>query len=328
MTQRRSVIVAGFGSIGRRHARLLMARGDLDVAVCDTSEEALADGFREMGTVPAHRSFEEALKTRPDIVVIATPHRLHADMTIQALQSGAHVLCEKPMCDSLVNGRRMLDAARKSDRLMGFGFQLHFHPGIQRLKNLVCSGRLGAIVHAHAHIGSHVTLLCSRSRHQAKVKGALLMDYAHQPDLLYWILGRKPQGVYMAATQAPMEPTSNPNVLGMVCDYDAPLISTIILNYVEHPERHEYHFTGDSGWVRWDGSAGRLWVGIRETKTIEEESFETVREPWYVDEYQAFLDAVDGKRSLESPPEDAMVSLEIIDAALRSWERGTRAALS
>ena len=328
MPRTKSVIIVGFGSIGRRHARLLRQRGDLTVSVCESEVEALECGYEETGELPAYRSFEEALAAKPDVMLIATPHSLHADMTVRALEGGAHVLCEKPMSDNLNDARRMHDAAMRAVRVLNVGFHLHFHPGLRRLREMIHSGMLGNIVHAHAHVGSYVTLVHSRSRYQARMKGALLLDYAHQPDLLYWMLRKKPRGVYTAASQAGnMEPTANPNVLTTVCDYDAPMISTITLNYVQHPEQHDYRIVGDRAWVFWDGATGRIIVGSRETGTTHEETFATDRDRWYREEHQAFFDAVAGKRAPESPPEDAIVSIEVIEAAIKSWENRTRVSL-
>ena len=72
---RKRIVVVGLGSIGRRHARLLAARTELQVEWCEASSEALVIARDELG-VPArrHDSFAAALATHPDMMVIATPH--------------------------------------------------------------------------------------------------------------------------------------------------------------------------------------------------------------------------------------------------------------
>jgi len=96
-----SVLVAGCGSIGRRHAGVLRSLGVRDIRVCDpdtTQRKTLA------GEGPVSReyaAFESALQDDPDTVLICTPPELHIPMAIQALNSGAHVLSEKPLSDSL-----------------------------------------------------------------------------------------------------------------------------------------------------------------------------------------------------------------------------------
>jgi predicted dehydrogenase len=124
-----------------------------------------------------------------------------------------------------------------------------------------------------------------------------------------------------------LELNSNPNALALTCDYDTGLMATIHLNYIQMPERHEYEIVGDRAWAMWDLNSGTLRVGRRADSTLVEETISVERDPVYRKEHQAFLDAVNGKRRAESPPEEAMVSLEIIEAALKSWREARRCAL-
>ncbi|MBM3798229.1 MAG: Gfo/Idh/MocA family oxidoreductase, partial [Acidobacteria bacterium] len=197
MAVKQRLIVVGIGSIGRRHARLLAGRDDLQVEWCEPNQVLVADAASELGA-PAcvHADFDRMLATAPAMVLLATPHHLHAEQSIRALKAGAHVLCEKPMAEQPPDARRMLAAATASRRVLNIGFHLHFHPGLRRLKELITSGRLGAIAHLHCRVGSYVTLENSRTRYQHTLEGALVLDYAHQSDLLYWLLGSVPVGVY------------------------------------------------------------------------------------------------------------------------------------
>ncbi|HUV08264.1 MAG TPA: Gfo/Idh/MocA family oxidoreductase [Spirochaetia bacterium] len=328
MEVKQRAVVVGLGSIGRRHARLLNERPDIRVELCEPDEERLMRAVGELGRLPVHRDFSRALATEPEIVVIATPHRMHAEQTVAALNAGVHVLCEKPMSDNLEDASRMVSAARGTDTVLNIGFHLHFHPGLRRLKELVEGGHLGEIVHFHCRVGSYITLVNSISRYQADLEGALLLDYAHQPDLLYWILGRKPTGVSMTAVRGGKpDLTSNPNALALTCDYDTGIMATVHLNYVQMPERHEYEIAGDRAWAMWDLNTGILRVGRRSDSSVVEETTSVERDPVYREEHQAFLDAVDGKRKPESPAEEAIVSLEIIEAALKSWREVRRCVL-
>lgn len=323
------IVVVGLGSIGRRHARLLARRGDLSVEWCEPDPAATAAAQTELGR-PAkiHGSFEEMLTTAPELVLIATPHTEHAAQTIAALAAGAHVFCEKPMADTLAGAARMRWAAAASGRVLTFGFQLHFNPGLRRLRELVAGGGLGELVHFHCRVGSYITLVNSRSRHQARLEGALLMDYTHQPDLLYWFLGDAPLGVFAAGGQAGrLALSSRPNFIALNCDYRRSRLATIHLNYLQMPERHEYEIVGDDGWALFDFNTGRLRLGHRASASESTEEFPVERDPMYAAEHTAFLDAVAGRRPAESPPEEAIVSMQIIDAALASWRTRAWVAL-
>jgi predicted dehydrogenase len=126
--------------------------------------------------------------------------------------------------------------------------------------------------------------------------------------------------------------TSNPNFLALTCEYDpspAPMISTIHLNYVQMPEQHEYEIVGDKGWAMFDLNKGVVRLGRRDDPAAERvEQISTERDIMYEAEHQAFFDAIAGRREPESPAGDAIVSLEIMDAALRSWRAGAPVELA
>lgn len=324
----RRIVVVGCGSIGQRHARLLSQRPDLRVELCDPNADSLAEAAAVVVKPRSYRDFDEMLSSRPDMVVVATPHALHAEQTIAALQAGVHVLCEKPMSDNLADAERMAEAAAGSERVLDFGFTLHFHPGLHRLKELVTSGELGAVLHVHCRIGTYVTLVCSRSRHQADLEGALLFDYVHQPDIFHWLLGLEPSGVYMAAVCGGDLPLrSNPNVADLALDYETSLLGTIHFNYIQMPQRHQYEIVGDRAWAILDMETNLLRVGRREDEIETCERFQVERDCLLEAEHQAFLDAVAGRRKPESPAESAIISMRVVDAALQSWKQTQRVAV-
>jgi predicted dehydrogenase len=324
---RRRILVVGLGSIGKRHARLLAARGDLDVHLCEPSATVLAGAKAELGELPAHGSLEEGLAARPEMVLIATPHHLHAAQSIASFKAGAHVLCEKPICVDAGEARQMIQAASEHKKTLCVGFHLHFQDGIRRVKEIIDSGMIGQVAHIHCRVGSLITLRNSLSRYQEKFKGALVLDYAHQPDLLLWLLGDLPAGVTMTGLQAGSLPhTSNPNVLALTLDYKRPVLATVHLNYIQMPQRHEYEVVGDKGWVLFDIDSGLIRIGLRETEKETQERVTTERDHAYRAEHEAFIQAVDGKRLPESPGDAAARSVELFNMAMRSWESGVRVA--
>jgi predicted dehydrogenase len=325
----RRIIVVGLGSIGRRHARLLNARGDLAVELCEPDPANLELAYAEAGRLPTYRTYDEALRTRPELMVIATPHDLHCAQTVQALAQGIHVLCEKPMSDRLADARTMLAAAERarqhSGAVLSVGFMLHFHPLLARLKQLVEDGTLGTVLHVHYSVGSYITLVNSRSRYQAALEGALLLDYAHQPDFIHWLLGEKPAGVFMAAAQGgQFAHTSMPNVLTLTCDYNRPLLTTVSLNYAQMPQRSACEVIGDRGWALAEVEKQTLRIGLAADSSEREERIPVERDDLYRTEHQLFLDAAAGLRQPSSPASEAIVSMEIADAALRSWREQRR----
>ena len=84
-------------------------------------------------------------ETRPDVAVIITPPLLHAKMTIDCLEAGAHVLVEKPMANQVAEADAMIEAATRSQRLLGVIFQHRYRPEIRTAHKLLQEGLLGNI---------------------------------------------------------------------------------------------------------------------------------------------------------------------------------------
>ena len=90
-------------------------------------------------------SLEEMLALKPDGVVIATPSALHAAQCVQAFDAGAAVFCQKPLARTAAEVAAVLDAARRSDRLLGVDLSYRFTAAMQAIRKQVQSGELGRV---------------------------------------------------------------------------------------------------------------------------------------------------------------------------------------
>ena len=331
MALRKRIAVIGLGSIGRRHARLLADRDDIEVELFDPNAANIGIICGEIGYVKVYASFEETLKGKPDMVLIATPHALHARQVMAALESGIDTLCEKPMSDRLDDARKMKEAAERTGKMLVIGFNLHFHPCLAAVKKALNAGTVGRVLHLHARVGTYGTLVNSGSRYQAEAEGALIMDYAHQPDIFYWLTRETPEYVYASAAQTGDLPlSSNPNIIMMNCEYASGMLASIHLNYIQEPGRHAYEIVGSDGWLALDIQADRgiLTVGTRKDAATRSETITFARDEMYREEHRAFIDAVAGRCAPESPAASAIVSVAVCDAAFRSWKTHERVRIT
>jgi predicted dehydrogenase len=314
------IAVAGLGSMGRRHARLLLERSDVSVEVVEPDARTLDLARDQLGPLNAHASFDAMLASAPDAVLVSSPTGLHADQAVRALESGAHVFCEKPMSDNVADAVRMKQAADRSGKVLNIGFHLHFYDGLKALKSLIDRGELGRVLYAHMHVGTYVTLVNSVSRYQLHQEGSLMFDYSHQPDLLWWLFGAAPRTVYTASFEGGnMEFTSRPNLAEILCEYDGQFLATIHLNYLQMPERHEYEVVGAEGWAVLDLLRSALRIGRRCEQKVTECSYCIDKDKMVRAEHQAFLDAVAGLRASETSAADGLISTAICEAAVESW---------
>lgn len=123
------VVLVGTGGIGDAHVRAVAAlpgRVQL-VAACDIDAKRAQEFCTRHGIPTAHTDYAAMLKAeRPDIVLIAAPPALHANMSIAAMEAGAWVLCEKPLCASLAELDRIQAAEKKTGKFTASIFQMRF----------------------------------------------------------------------------------------------------------------------------------------------------------------------------------------------------------
>ncbi|NLC82650.1 MAG: TIM barrel protein, partial [Lentisphaerae bacterium] len=135
-------------------------------------------------------------RERLDAVSITVPTHLHADVSVRALEAGAHVLCEKPMALSCAEGRRMLDAAASAGRHLQIGHCIRFWPEYVKAREIVTDGAYGRVISATFRRFSAT----ARTRRgcwfgDASQSGGMLFDlHSHDTDFVQHLFGL-PQSV-------------------------------------------------------------------------------------------------------------------------------------
>ncbi len=152
MTQEQPIKV-GIAGLGRSgwsiHAHLLEQVPDLYevVAVVDGDAARRAEAESRFDS-RAYAEFPALLQdSEVELVVIALPSFLHADLTVAALEAGRHVVCEKPMADSLPAAARMVEAARQYPGTLSIFQQRRYNADFRKVQEIIASGILGRIVH-------------------------------------------------------------------------------------------------------------------------------------------------------------------------------------
>jgi predicted dehydrogenase len=184
------VAVVGCGLIGAKRAAAL-ADGDELIACYDVDADAAEVLAARHGAV-ACESLDELLESRPDVVVVATVHDRLAALAERALESGAHVLVEKPAAVSSAQVERLIECQRANGRLVKVGLNHRFHPGIARAAEEVHSGRHGELMYVRGRYGHGGRLGYDREwrTQPARSGGGELIDQGmHLLDLTHWLAG-------------------------------------------------------------------------------------------------------------------------------------------
>ncbi|MBW0000148.1 MAG: Gfo/Idh/MocA family oxidoreductase [Verrucomicrobia bacterium] len=187
--------IIGVGAMGEVHAQNILngkvPRCEL-AAICDRHPERL----QRFASIPGFVSVDELLaSSATDAVLIATPHYSHTAIGIQALNSGKHVLVEKPISVHKADAERLLAAHTRSDQVFGAMFNQRTDPFFLKLRQLVQSGELGPVRRVHWTITdwfrteAYYQSSAWRATWAGEGGGVLLNQCPHNLDLYQWIFG-------------------------------------------------------------------------------------------------------------------------------------------
>jgi predicted dehydrogenase len=215
--------LVGVGGIGRSQhlpgwAKVPFAEV---LGLADVSDEALARAAPAAPNAHTYRDWRELVaRDDLDVIDICTPNRTHAAIALAALESGKHVLCEKPLATTAAEVRAMRDAAQRAGRLLMAAQHFRFDPPARQLKALIDDGLLGDIYYTRAQWLRRRLLPPRTTFIERRLSGGgPVFDIGvHVLDLAYWFLGA-PEPVSVSAF-VETKLAHNPEVSGGWGDWD------------------------------------------------------------------------------------------------------------
>ena len=195
MAQKR-IAVIGTGGIAAKHAQTLQQEvADTEIiAAVDIREDAVK-AFSERFSIPAYYTDADKMLSneKPDIVHICTPPNLHTELSIQALESGSWVLCEKPLAASLRELDQIAEAEARTGRYCSSVYQWRFGPGAQHLKQLIDDSAMGepmiGICQTTWYRDDAYYAVPWRGTWESELGGCSMGHGIHAMDLFLWLYG-------------------------------------------------------------------------------------------------------------------------------------------
>jgi predicted dehydrogenase len=181
----------GVGWIGRHRMRAVVESGLAgSVALADSAAAAAEAAAADAPGCAVVGSLDELLSLGVDGVVIATPSALHAEQAVAALERGVAVFCQKPLARTAAEARRVVDAARAADRLLGVDLSYRRVSGMAQVRRLVQEGALGRVFAAELVFHNAYGPDKAWFRDARLAGGGCVMDLGiHLVDLALWVLG-------------------------------------------------------------------------------------------------------------------------------------------
>ncbi len=185
--------VVGVGGLG--HAHLLGIKNNSDiaecVAICDVDEGFLKSRGDEFGVERRYTDYYEMIKAGGiDCVILVTPDCIHREHAVAACEAGIHVLCEKPLAQTVEDCNAMIEASEKAGVKFMTGQVCRKAPGFMKAKELVASGAIGELFFVESEYAHDYQFLGKAWRWDpVNLRYSVIGGGCHAIDLLRWIAG-------------------------------------------------------------------------------------------------------------------------------------------
>lgn len=317
--------LAGLGSIGQNHLRLLSAHPDVRLAaLADPVEATLEGAVRQTGAVGYPDALEMLDDAQLDAVVIATPTTFHAAIAIAAIERGIPALVEKPLAATVEDGFRVLGLSRRRGVPIQVGHVERFNPAVRELDRLLRQGWLSSIYSISSRRAGPFP---------ARIRDVgVTVDLAtHDVDILSWVTRERPSRVF--AETAQRIHATHEDLLFALLSFPSGTTGFLDVNWLTPSKRRQLHVVGEEGMFELDYLTQRLTF-TRHSDTSRPTMIKgyaptfsgdvlevplTTAEP-LAEELDAFLAVARGGVAPMVGAEDGLWAVAIADAMLRAAE--------
>ena len=316
-------LVAGYGSIGRRHLRNLITLGQNDIVLLRSHKSTLPED--EIRDIPVETTVSAALSHHPDGVIIANPTALHLDAAIPAAEAGCSVFMEKPISDNSDRLPDLRKALKQNGGRFQMGFQFRFHPGLNRLKELIEAGRIGRPLSFRAEWGEYLPGWHPwedyRLSYSARkdLGGGVLLTLSHPLDYIRWLFG-SPQRIWGMNGKISGLETDADDIAEIGLQMKSGPVGTIHLDYYSRPVRNFLEVCGSSGCISCNNLDGIVRLSGADGSTEEfvpDPPYD--RNDMFLNEMKRFIAVTAGEADPSCTLEDGIAAQRMVELVRRSW---------
>jgi predicted dehydrogenase len=323
--------VAGAGQAGERHASGFASCADAELIAVADLDLARATAVAEPYRARALTDWRDLLDLELDILVVALPHHLHLEPAEAAAAAGVHLMMEKPIANTLEEGRRIVAACERAGVQLTIGFVHRFREELQVARRWLDEGAIGTPTMARETMGGRARPdRPGWLQHKHSAGGGVLMYGAiHGVDRLRWLLASEVAEVTAHTRRFDPRAEVEQGVAALL-RFDSGAVATLSSGAPPYPALPgwETDLYGSEGQLR---ILTRAWAELssdRRQERVDTADIER-RTPHYnfARQAEAFVTAIREQRPPAVSAEDGLKALEVALGIYRSAEAGTTVAL-
>lgn len=316
-----SVLIAGCGSIGKRHARVLKSLGVRRIRALDVSEAQRAGLKAEVYVEREYGDYETALGDKQDVVLLCTPADLHISMAIRALESGSAVFSEKPLAYVKTGLAELKSVLERTNLPFAVAFCFRHHEVLAEAKRIADGGEIGKVRTLRLRMSENLADVRPDYRNLATLTSGGVYDLTHEIDLVFWLAGRnaKLEEVRMMDGVVSDLGFTRPDFASLSLRLSNEVRAQVYLDFFSVPRTRVTEIMGSEGTVKVefaDWNEATLSVYRKKTGAWETTKTATERDFMFREEDEEFLRFAAGEAVEPACPlEEAEKSLEILHRA-------------
>jgi len=321
------LLIAGLGSIGRRHLRNLITLGEHDIMLYRTGQSTLPDD--ELKEFPVVTNLESALAHSPGAVIVSNPTALHMDVAIPAAEAGCHIFLEKPISHSLDRIEEFRAIVEHRGLKVMVGYQFRFHPGLQYVRRSITEGTIGRPLSVHAHWGEYLPNWHPwedyRQSYSARVDlgGGVILTLSHPIEYLRWLIGEVAE-VWAFTGQSKELEVEVEDTAEVGLRFNCGALGSMHLDFTQQPPDHHLEIDGANGTIQWSYTEGttRIYRVKDQEWDIHPAPRDFERNDMFLAQMRHFLEVVKEQVEPMCTLEDGVKTLQIVLAARKSQSQG------
>lgn len=318
-----SVLLIGFGSIGRRHLnnlKCLLPKARL-IVLRSRSGGAPIDGCETVTTI------EEALDLEPDMAVICSPSNYHISQAERLASMGVNLFIEKPLSNRIQGVEKLVDIIDHHKLKVMVGYNFRFSPSLLAFKSLLDHEEFGRVLTASAEVGQYLPTWRPDVDYRSTVSarsdlgGGVLLELSHELDYLVWFFGTA------VATQARLMKVSDleldvEDLVMAQIDFQNQghqLPVSVHLDFLQRKPYRRCKAVCEQATLVWDAISGSVEVHLQEGSSVYFQD-DKERNFTYMQELRAFIDCIETGTAVPVDIHDGLGVLSLIEAMRKSSE--------
>ena len=296
--------------------------GKLKITACYSRSEEKRAAFAAKYGCRAVPSYEAILDDKDiEAVINTTPNGVHLETTRAAADAGKHVFLDKPIANTVSDGRRITEICRKARVVLALGYQRRRESQFRWIKRQIDEGLFGKLVNAEANISrdrlGKIDLGSWRYQAAGMPGGVMLQIGIHYTDVLEYLMG--PVKAVSGQFARLVLPGDNPDVASLVLEHENGALSTLNASYASASEYYLMNIYGKEATAYYD-----MFEGLRMLKRGEEKPVKVAfaNKDTIAEELEEFANAVRSGAAPEIGGEYATTSLAVIRAGILSAREG------